>query len=334
MAILRRINSNAATDKTTGFGSNSAMYGGRLVNSNGRPNIRKTGIRFFDRLSWYHTLIEMPRWKFLAFIFLYFLLINLVFALVYFFVGVEHLSGMDARTTSQKFIEAYFFSAQTFTTVGYGRINPTGYLTSFIAALEAFTGLLFFALATGLFYARFSRPQAFVRFSENALISPFNNDVALMLRMAPFKNNYLTDAEVKLTLAMIVDEDGRQVNRFYPLDLEYSKVNALTLSWTIVHPITAESPLIGLTEEDLHNLKAEVLVFVKAFDETFSNTVVARTSYTAGEIKWGAKFIPMYNRSQNSRHTIIHLDKLNEHEPADISAVLDARKSHSQNFTG
>jgi len=333
MAILRRINTNAATDKTTGFGTNSAMYGGRLVNSNGRPNIRKTGIGFFDGLSWYHTLIEMPRWKFLAIIFIYFLLINLVFAGVYLAVGVEHLNGMNASTPSQKFIEAYFFSAQTFTTVGYGRINPTGYVMSFIAALEAFTGLLFFALATGLFYARFSRPQAFIRFSGNALIAPFNNDVALMLRMAPFKNNYLTDAEVKLTLAMIVEENGRQVNRFFPLELEYSKVNALTLSWTVVHPITAESPLIGLTEEDLHNLKAEVLVFVKAFDETFSNTVVARTSYTAGEIKWGAKFVPMYNRSADSKHTIISMDKLNEHEGADISAALGA-KHHSQNFTG
>jgi inward rectifier potassium channel len=326
MAILRRINSNAATDKTTGFGTNSAMYGGRLINNNGRPNIRKTGIGFWDGLSWYHTLIEMPRWKFLMFIFIYFLIINLLFAIVYFTVGVEHLNGVSANTTVQKFIEAYFFSAQTFTTVGYGRISPAGYLTSFIAALEAFTGLLFFALATGLFYARFSRPQAFLRFSHNALIAPFNNDVALMLRMAPFKNNYLTDAEVKLTVAMIVEEDGRQVNRFFPLELEYSKVNALSLSWTVVHPITTESPLIGLTEEDLHNLKAEVLVFVKAFDETFSNTVVARTSYTAAEIKWGAKFIPMYNRSANSKHTIISLDKLNEHEPVDITAALNAKK--------
>lgn len=319
MAISKRINTSAKTDDTTGFGTNRAMYGGRLINRDGKANVHKTGISFFDKLSWYHTLIQMPRWKFLTFIFLWFLAVNLIFASIYYMIGVEHLGGMEANTTMEKFIEAYFFSAQTFTTVGYGRINPTGYLTSFVAAFEAFTGLLFFALATGLFYARFSRPQAFVRFSDDSLIAPYRDGIAWMCRLVPYKNNSLTELEVKLNTAMSIEENGKEVNKFYPLEMELSKVNALSLSWTLVHPINDKSPLYNLTPEDLKNLKAEIIVLVRAFDETFSNTVVARTSYTNNEIVFGAKFIPMYHRSVSGGTTILELDKLNNFEKAEIN---------------
>src|SRR5690349_2395991 len=108
------------TVETTGFGTNSSQYGGRLMHPNGRPNIQKTGTSIFDRMSWYHTLIDMSTGKFLLIIFTSFLVVNLVFGLAYFSIGVEHLIGVTAATTAQKFVEAYFFSAQTFTTVGYG----------------------------------------------------------------------------------------------------------------------------------------------------------------------------------------------------------------------
>lgn len=326
MALLKRINSRASADNNTGFGTNASMYGGRLVNRDGRANIRKTGLTIFARYSWYHTLIEMSRTKFLLLIFASFLVINLIFAIGYFLIGVEHLGGMEANTTGEKFIEAYFFSAQTFTTVGYGRINPTGYLTSFVAAFEAFSGLLFFALATGLFYARFSRPKAFLRFSERALISPYKDGVALMFRLVPDKNNNLTDVEAKLTLAIHVEEDGKQVNRFFALPLELSFVNALNLSWTIVHPIDDKSPLYGLQKDDLIKAKAEIMVFIKAFDETFSNNVVSRTSYIGREVDFGEKFIPMFHRSEDHSTTILEIDKLNHTIPADISSLINSTK--------
>lgn len=329
MGIVRRINSKAATDETTGFGSKGSMYGGRFMNQQGRPNVRKINIGFFESISWFHTLIEMKTLKFLMCLCAAFLSINLVFACVYILIGVEHLGGLIANTRFEKFFEAYFFSAQTFTTVGYGRINPTGYLMSLVAALEAFTGLLFFALATGLFYARFSRPQAYVRFSPNALISPYKDGVAFMCRMATYKNNYLTDAECKVTLALITEENGDLKNRFYPMELEVSKVNALSLSWTLVHPIDDKSPLFNLTEEDLKNYKAEVLIFVKAFDDTFSNTVVGRSSYSVSEFVFGAKFRPMYSPSQHGHSTTIDMGMLNSFDRVDISALMAGRQMSS-----
>jgi len=321
MAKNTKINKKIATDETTGFGTNNALYGGRLLNKDGMPNIKKTGIRFFETVSWYHTLIQMPLLKFLTFIFLSFLLFNLFFASIYLLIGIQHLSGMVAITRSEKILEAFFFSAQTFTTVGYGRISPTGYLTSFIASFEAFSGLLFFAIATGLFYARFSRPQSFLRFSQNALIAPYKDGIALMYRMAPYKNNRLTDVEVTLTLAMVENENGKSVNRFYPLPPEIHRITALSLSWTLVHVINDKSPLYNWQEEDFKNSKYEILVYVKAFDDTFSNTVMARTSYTNDEIVIGAKFVPMYHRSEKGESTILEMDKLSLFEKAPLPVL-------------
>lgn len=319
MAILKRINTRAKTDENTGFGTNRDFYGGRLINKDGSPNIKKRGLGFLESISWYHTMLLMPRWKFLFTILVFFISINIVFALIYFVIGTEHLGGITATTAPEKFAQAFFFSAQTFTTVGYGHISPQGVLASTIAAFEALIGLLSFALATGLLYGRFSRPLSYLRFSENALIAPYKDGIALMFRMAPFKNNHLTDAEVKVTVGMTVEENGRMTNKFYNPSLELSKINALTLSWTIVHPITEESPLYQLSLDDMKNVNTEVLVFVKAFDETFSNTVVARTSYRTEEIVTGAKFIPMYHRSKEGGTTVLELDKLNAFTEADIS---------------
>ena len=222
----------------------------------------------------------------------------------------------------EKFGEAFFFSAQTFTTVGYGRISPSGFITSAIAAFEALIGLLSFALATGLLYGRFSKPIAHIKFSVNAIIAPYKEITALMLRIAPFKNISLTDAEAKLTLGMIVLENDKKVNKFFPLQLELDKISSLTLSWTIVHPITEDSPLFGFAQEDFENMQGEFIVFVKAFDDMFSNTVLARSSYTFKEIIVGAKFIPMYYRNDEANKTILDLEKLNSFIPAELNATV------------
>jgi len=124
MSLLSKINTKATSQVNTGFGINSADYGGRFVNKDGNPNIEKKGIPYFERISWYHTMLQMPRWKFLLILFLFYILINLFFAVIYYTIGIEHLEGIIAHTMGEKFGEAYFFSAQTFTTVGYGRISP------------------------------------------------------------------------------------------------------------------------------------------------------------------------------------------------------------------
>ncbi|MFN3969141.1 ion channel [Flavobacterium sp.] len=311
MAFLKKINSKAKPDSNTGFGTNATSYGGRFITKSGNANVKKTGIGFFDSISWYHTMVNIPRWKFMLIIVSFYFVVNFCFASMYYMIGVEHLKGISATTSLDKFGQAFFFSIQTYTTVGYGHISPSGFLTSFLAAVEALFGLLSFAIATGLFYGRFSMPKAFLMFSDNALIAPFGNGTALMIRLSPFKNTNLTDAEAKITLGMTIEDNGKLVNKFYNLDLELSKVNALTLSWTLVHPITENSPLYNLTQEDFQNITGEILVFIKVFDDMFSTTVVKRTSYSFSEVVFGAKFLPMFSRSSDDNRTVLHIDKLN-----------------------
>lgn len=314
MALFRQ-NRKLKQEINTGFGVNSANSGGRFYNrETGRANVVKRGVNLLDRFSWYHTLLAMSRGKFILLLFLIYIVANLFFAGIYYAIGVEHLSGINKNSGLNGFAEVFFFSTQTFTTVGYGRISPTGFLTSFVSTFEAFIGLLSFAIATGLFYGRFSRPQAFLRFSHNALIAPYEDGIALMFRMAPYKNNTLSEVETKVTLAMQIDENGKRVNGFYDLDLEITKINALTLSWTIVHPINEKSPLYNLSYQDMVDANIEVFPYVKAFDQVFSNTVMARSSYIASEIVWGAKFKIMYHPNHDKTKTILDVSLLNEFE--------------------
>lgn len=333
MALIRKINTKAKTEINTGFGINTSDYGGRFVNKNGLPNIEKRGIAYLDRISWYHTLLQLPRWKFLMLLVVFYLGINFVFACIYYALGVENLLGLTATSRLGKFGGAYFFSAQRFTTVGYGHISPQGFLTSAVSALEALAGLLTFAIATGLFYGRFSRPKAFIHFSENALLAPYKNGLAIMMRVAPFKNNNLTEAEAKLTAAVTMEEDGKMVNKFFQMELEFSKINALNLSWTIVHPINEDSPFYNFSREDFLNSRGEFLLFIKAFDDMFSNTVIARTSYTFQELLIGAKFVPMYYKNDAGTKTILDLDKINTHADVDISYAFENHTT-AKNITG
>jgi inward rectifier potassium channel len=313
-------NRKYSPDLTTGFGTRSKDAGRRFYRKNGEPNVQRKGVPFFDRFSWFHTWLAMRHWNFWIALCGLFLLVSLSFAVIFYAIGVESLGGVKTDSNLARFAEAFFFSVQTLTTVGYGHISPNNFLASSFAALEAFLGVLYFALASGLFYGRFSVPRPYLYFSDFAVVGPYKKSgIALMFRTAPYKNNNLTEAEVKLTLAIRIKEGETERNEFYPLPVEFNKIHILVLNWTVVHVITEDSPLYGYTMEDLKNLNAEILVFLKAYDEVFANTVVARTSYTASEIIYGAKFKPMYESSEDGESTILDLSKLNDYEKFEIT---------------
>ena len=299
----------------TGFSSTAS---GRFLNNDGIPNVRRSGLNPFEKYSWYHVMINLKGSEFILLLILAYIVINIVFAFIYYIIGIEHLTGIDKSHWRNEFTDVFFFSSQTFTTVGYGRIAPVGFLASLVATFEAFIGLLFFAIATGLFYGRFSRPRAFLKFSENALVAPYKGGTAIMFRVAPFKNNLLTDAQVILNVALSSLNKTDSQTEFFTVDTELSKINALVLNWTVVHKIDEDSPFFGDIDELLKSANVEIFVQIRAFDEGFASTVVQRTSYVSGEIIVGAQFLPMFQPSTNHETTILNLDKIGDFQKVNL----------------
>jgi inward rectifier potassium channel len=313
MASHKRIDPRLRTNNDTGFGVNADNYGGRFINRDGSFNLRKEGMPFLNRFSIYHRMLTMSRWKFIGVILGFYLSINLIFAGLYLLIGTGQLEGMIAADPWGKFKEAFFFSTQTFTTVGYGRVNPVADGANLVAAIESLSGLLSFALATGLLFGRFSRPRAYLAFSDYALISPYKGERALMFRFAPYKDNHtMTDVTIRVNVGLKVQENGSTEYRYYDLDLERSRVESLPMNWTVVHPLNEKSPLNGFGEEDMASADVELYVLIRGFDDVYSNLVQTRTSYTFREIRFNQKFVPMYRESADGRTTILELHKLNE----------------------
>lgn len=319
MASHFRRNKTAPVENT-GFSTTSGARGARLINKDGTLNLRKTGLPFWEQISWFHTLIRMPTGKFLLSVFLFYGIANVLFATIYIMIGVHNLQGIDAKEADilNGFQQAFFFSSQTLTTVGYGHISPVGLSANIVAAIESFVGILSFAMVTGLLYGRFTMPKAYLRFSDNILVAPHKGQRALMIRIASYKNNHITDVEAKMTMAMRIVEDGKKVSKFFSPKLEIDRITSLALSWTIVHVIDENSPFYDMGKEEILQSDFEIMYHIKGFDDHFSNIVQQRSSYTREEMVYGAKFRPAFYSTEDGSTTVLELDKLNEHEPMQV----------------
>lgn len=295
----------------SGFGSNINDEGERLITKSGQFNVKKEGLSFLERFNLFHSLINMSGISFFICLMLSYLIINLFFTFIYLIIGLD---GLEGTTPNNNFFDAFYFSSQTLTTVGYGGLHPTGKVISLVASFEAFIGLLSFSVSTGLLYGRFSKPKPKVLFSDNALISPYKDNTGLMVRVANPKNNQLINVKASIMYSQIEGEHNIKSRKFYTLDLEINKISLFATSWTIVHPITEDSPLHNLTDKDLITKSAEMILLLSAYDESYSQDLHARTSYKAEEIITNAKFIPVVSSSGKGEQTIIRLDKLSDFE--------------------
>ncbi len=282
-----------------GFGTKAYGPDTRLITANGDFNVNKSGLKFWQSLDIYHELISM-KWP--AFLFLasgLFLVANLIFAFLYFKAGIGSIAGAEGVSTWEQILDAFYFSTQTITTVGFGQLSPNTNYVSLLAALESFLGLMGFALVTGLIFARFSRPRKRLVYSENAIIAPFQDINGLMFRFANGGNNRLIETKVDMIASYWSEQEGRRI--FEPLPLERDKINFLTTSWTVVHPIDKDSPLYGLTPEDCTKMHMEVIVMFKAFDDTYARNVYDRRSYVSEEILFGKKFSPIFREKGDDK---------------------------------
>jgi inward rectifier potassium channel len=300
-----------------GFGLKVSSQKRRLINKDGSFNVERRGLPFFQSLSFYHSLVEMTWLKFNGLVVLSYIVINFLFASIYMLIGINHLGGITGTTFWGQFLDAYFFSGQTITTVGYGVIHPIGFWASTVSLIESMAGLLGFALATGLLYGRFSRPNAKILYSKRAVVAPYKGITAFEFRIANARKNQLIDVDIVVILSMKVSESGQTLRRFFELPLERKVINFFPLTWTIVHPITEDSPMYGITFDELKEAGAEFLILIKAFDDTFSQSVHSRSSYTIDELTWGAKFKNLYIDSKNDI-TSVDMSMFNEIESIQV----------------
>jgi len=314
MATHIKISSRLKANNDTGFSNKTDTADNRFVNKDGSYNLRKTGLGIVNRFSIFQFMLTIPRWKFAGVILTFYVVMNLLFTSVYLLVGTDQLQGMIGTAPWVKFKEVFFFSTQTFTTVGYGRVNPTGDGVNIVASLESLTGLLSLAIGTGLIYGRFARPKAYLLFSDHALISPYKEGTALMFRFVNYKDNHsLTNVELKVTVGLKITDNGKPIYNYYTLTLERDKVDSLPMNWTVVHPIDENSPFNGFTPEDMKNADVEVYALIRGFDDVFSDMVQQRSSYTYNEILFHRKFSRMFKESEDGSTTILELDKLSHH---------------------
>jgi inward rectifier potassium channel len=241
----------------------------------------------------YHYLLTMPLAAFFATMGGVYLLINTIFGLIYFFVG-----GIDHMRPGN-FPDAFFFSVETISTVGYGVMSPRSLPAHLVMTVESFVGIFNLAVATGLLFARISRPTARVMFSLKAVVTPHEGIPTLMFRAANRRRNRIVEAEVSVTLLHDwVTKEGNAIRRFDTLATLRSRTPVFILSWQIMHPIDELSPLLGDTSESLAARNAEILVVVKGLDETFAQTIHARGSYAPDQIVWGAKLADIFTRDE------------------------------------
>lgn len=278
-----------------GFGKVVAQQvKGRFINRDGVANSRKYGLGPQRAERFYLRALNANWSQFLGWMAGSLLLLNGFFALAYVSLGPSAISGGERLGLDDPFMRAFSFSVALFTTTGSGVMNAVGSTAQWLAAFESLFGPMFLVGIAGLMIARLTRPRMRIRFSESAVVAPYESGRALMFRMVNEQPGELADVSVRMNLSRFEMFDGVRKREFHTLKLERNSVDMFNLSWTIVHPITADSPLAGITPADFAASEAEIIVFVSAHEETFSTRVTTRTSYLWDELNWDVKFANIF----------------------------------------
>lgn len=260
----------------------------------------------------YHALLVMSWGRLLTLFVAAYLLLNLLFGAAYW-----ALPGAVQGARPGDFADHLFFSFQTISTVGYGGMAPGSGAGHALVVVELVVGLLLVALATGLFFAKFSRPTARVLFSRPAVIRGYQGRPTFMIRVGNLRANRIVDARLRITL--ILDErtpEGDELRRFHDLELVRDLAPMLALSWTIFHVIDEGSPLLGLDLEELRRRDALVVVSLSGLDETFAQTVHASWTYQVDDLHFGRAFADVYTKLPDGTR---HLDLTRFHDLAPVS---------------
>jgi inward rectifier potassium channel len=245
----------------------------------------------------YHSILTAPWWQFILGLAAIYLFVNALFAAIFLLSP-----GGIATARPGSFVDAFFFSVQTFGSIGYGLLAPKTTFVNVVVVFESFSSLLYLAIATGLIFARFSRPFARVIFSNVAVITPFDGMPTLMLRTANQRANQIFDAAATVSLArQVTTPEGIVMRRFVELKLVRPRTPLFSLSWTIMHAIDETSPLYGVSPDAMCEGDMEILVLLSGQDETFGQVIYSRHSYASDDILFDRRFVDVLNLAESGR---------------------------------
>ena len=291
------------------------------IHADGSLDVRRVGgapPRFFHDL--YHYLLTCSWWRLLLLFAIVYLAANLLFTATY-------LLGGDCIENARpgNFADAFFFSVQTLSTIGYGGMGPKNLYANVVVTVEVFLGMMAFALATGLVFAKFARPSARVLFAERVVFGTMDGQPTLKIRMANMRGNNIYEASLRVALLRdTTTSEGESMRRLIDLELVRSQTPSFTLSWTAIHIIDESSPLYGLDENALRQMHALLLVSLAGTDETFAQSVHARHIYDADHFAWNARFADVLLHDPNGK---LLLDYRRMHDVE--SLIADEEPEHA-----
>ena len=282
----------------------------RYINLKGSSNIAQLGNSNARWGDLYHLLLTLSWPKLIGLLGLSYLALNAFFALAF-------LLGGDGIVNAQpgSFGDAFFFSVQTMASIGYGAMYPKSLYANFVVTIESMLGLFWLTMATGLMFARFSRPTARVIFSKFAVVTLRDGVPTLMFRAANQRSNQILEAQMQLSVVKdVTTQEGEFMRRFFDMKLERSRTSIFALTWTAMHPIDAESPIYGMTPETLAEKEVELIVTLTGTDATFSQTIHARHSYIPSELFWNMRLSDILTLAEDGRRAVDY-QKFHEIEP-------------------
>jgi inward rectifier potassium channel len=287
----------------------------RLIDARGRPLIQRRGVKRVSLAADAYHLLRTTTWsRILTLFFALFVVSNLVFAAIYYLVG----AGV---TNVHGFMDYTWFSVQTMATIGYGYLAPNDHAANALVAIETFYSIIFTAIVTGVFFARFSTPSARVLFSKVALITNYDGKRVLMFRMANERTTAIVEATVRLYMTREETlDDGEVTRRVYDLNLRRSTSPVFALSFLAVHIIDDKSPLNGVTAQSLREGETNLVVTFTGIDDQLAASVHSRWLWTWNDIQFDRKFANLFKRDEHG-HRILDLGPLND--TVEVSAPAD-----------
>jgi len=291
--------------KDPGLGKTSSPLAHRMVNKDGTFNVVHLNKSPRIREA-YNYLVNVSWLRLFLYALLAYVVLNICFALVYYFIGIEQITASTGNEFHD-FINAFFFSCQTITTLGYGAMSPTGIASGIVSSFEALLGLLMFSFITGLLYGRFSKPKASIRFSKHIIYRDFNFTKAIMFRLVNNRKSIMIRPKVSVTLSLSEkNNQGKYTNSFYSLKLEREDITYLPTTWTIVHELDDESPLQKFSKKEVKKQNGELLIMISYYDESFNQEVHQLHSYLLSELKIDYKFTKAFYYNEQGKMVLDH----------------------------